>query len=86
MEAPEIGHPDLEWVRGDVHTNTIESAWSLFNRSVVGAYHKLSTKHMDACLNEFEWRYNNRKNPFLFRDTLAKLVSSKQLDYKALIA
>ena len=80
-----VKHRDLEWVRGDVHTNNIESAWSLFNRSIVGAYHKLSTKHMDAYLNEFEWRFNNRHNPYLFRDTLMKLVSATSLPYEQLI-
>lgn len=79
-----VNHTALEWVRGDVHTNSIESAWSLFNRSIIGAYHKMSTKHMDAYLNEFEWRFNNRKNPYLFRDTLTKLVNSRNLEYKVL--
>jgi transposase-like protein len=81
-----VNHSELEWVRGNVHTNNIESAWSLFNRSIVGAYHKLSTKHMDAYLNEFEWRFNNRHNPYLFRDTLMKLVSSDSITYEKLTA
>lgn len=80
-----VNHTAEEWVRGEVHTNNIESAWSLFNRSIVGAFHKISTKHMDAYLNEFEWRFNNRTNPCLFRDTLTKLLSSTNLEYKALI-
>jgi len=33
-------------------------------------------------LDEFEWRFNNRKNPFLFRDTMLKLISSANLEYK----
>ena len=59
-----------EWVRGDVHTNSIEGVWSLFKRSIVGSYHQISTKHMDAYLDEFEWRFNQRDNQYLFRDTM----------------
>ena len=69
---------------GDVHTNSIENAWSLFKRSIVGSYHKVSAKHLDAYLDEFEWRFNNRKNPYLFRDTILKLIASPNLEYKQL--
>lgn len=79
-----VDHKKREYVRGDVHTNSIENAWSLFKRSVVGSYHKISEKHLDAYLDEFEWRFNNRKNPFLFRDTILKLVASPNLEYKKL--
>jgi len=79
-----VNHSAEEWVHGKVHTNTIEGVWSLFNRSIIGSYHKLSTKHLDAYLNEFEWRYNNRHNPYLFRDTLRRLLQSGALEYKLL--
>ncbi|MBI3895450.1 MAG: IS1595 family transposase [Acidobacteria bacterium] len=81
-----VNHTAEEWVRGEVHTNNIESAWSLFNRSIVGAFHKISTKHMNAYLNEFEWRFNNRSNPYLFRDTIQKLITADKLEYRELIA
>ena len=48
-------------VVGDVHTNSIENVWSLFKRSIMGAFHKISTKHLDRYLEELEWRFNNRK-------------------------
>jgi len=80
-----VNHNQEQWVCGDVHTNTIENIWSLFKRSVVGSYHKLSTKHLDAYLDELEWRYNNRDNPYLFRDTLLKLIQSENLTYTDLI-
>ena len=79
-----VDHNAKEWVRGDVHTNSIENAWSLFKRSIVGAFHKVSAKHLDAYLDEFEFRFNNRKNPYLFRDTLKKLISSPNLKYNEL--
>ena len=81
-----VNHRAKEYVRGDVHTNSIENAWSLFKRSVVGSYHKVSEKHLDAYLDEFEWRFNNRKNPYLFRDTILKLIASSNLEYKKLTA
>jgi len=79
-----VNHSAEEWVRGDVHTNTVEGIWSLFKRSVVGSYHKVSHKHLDAYLDELEWRFNNRENPYLFRDTLAKLIDSNSLTYREL--
>jgi transposase-like protein len=80
-----IVHSDDEWVRGDVHTNTVESVWSLFKRSVVGSYHALSFKHLPAYLDEIEFRFNNRHNPFLFRDTLLVLLSGDPLPYRSLV-
>ena len=81
-----VVHGKEEWVRGDIHTNGIEGVWSLFKRSIVGSYHQLSAKHMDAYLDEMAWRFNNRDNPFLFRDTLLKLIRSDNLPYSELTA
>lgn len=81
-----VNHSAKEYVRGDVHTNGIENVWSLLKRSVTGTYHKLSVKHLDAYLDELEWRFNNRDNSYLFRDTLIKLLRSQNLEYKELIA
>ena len=75
-----------EWVRGDVHTNGIEGVWSLLKRSIVGSYHQVSKKHLDRYLREFEFRFNNRKNEFLFRDTIMKLIEAPILTYAALTA
>ena len=81
-----VNHAQDEWVRGDVHTNTVESVWSLLKRSIIGSYHHVSVKHLPAYLDELEWRYNNRKNPYLFRDTLVRLCESEVLGYQELIA
>jgi len=80
-----VNHRMEEWVRGNVHTNTVESAWSLFKRSIVGAYHQISAKHIDAYLDEFEWRFNNRNNEYLFRDTLIRLLNTPKMEFKELI-
>jgi transposase-like protein len=81
-----VNHSAEEWVRGDVHTNYVENIWSLLKRSLVGSYHKVSKKHLEAYLDELEWRFNNRNNPYLFRDTLIKLIKSENLRYENLVA
>ena len=81
-----VNHSAEEWVRGDVHTNSVEGVWSLFKRSIVGAFHKMSVKHMDRYLEELEWRFNNRDNPYIFRDALRRIVRTGPLEYKRLIA
>src|SRR5262249_39095242 len=81
-----VNHNIEEWVRGDVHTNSVEGAWSLLKRSIVGSYHQLSAKHLEAYVDEMAWRFNNRRNEYLFRDTLTKLVTAETLEYKALIS
>jgi len=80
------GHDDTNDGERSVHTNSVENVWSLLKRSVIGSYHKVSMKHLDAYLDELEWRFNNRENPYLFQDTLLKLIESKNLEYKRLIS
>jgi transposase-like protein len=79
-----VTHRNNEWVHGKIHTNTVEGVFSLLDRSIMGAYHKVSNKHLPAYLHEVEWRFNNRKNPYLFRDTLMKLVRTEPVEYKSL--
>jgi transposase-like protein len=81
-----VNHSVNEWVLGDVHTNSVENVWSLLKRSIMGSYHQVSAKHLDAYLDELEWRFNNRENPYLFRDTLLKLITANNIEYKKLIA
>ena len=81
-----VNHSAAEYVRGDVYTNTVESAFSLLKRGVMGTWHKVSAKHLPAYLDEMCFRFNNRKNPFLFRDTLTRLVNTSNLEYKELTA
>lgn len=79
-----VNHTVKEYVRGDIHTNTVESAFSLLKRGIVGSWHKISAKHLAAYLDEMTWRFNNRKNPYLFRDTMLKLISAQNVEYKEL--
>jgi transposase-like protein len=81
-----VNHSIEEWVRADVHTNGIEGVWSLLKRSIVDSYHQLSEKHLESYAQEMAFRFNNRDNPYLFRDTLRKLIQSDNLPYQDLIA
>jgi transposase-like protein len=79
-----VNHFREEWVVGDVHNNGIEGVWSLLKRSIVGAYHLISVKHLDAYLQELEFRYNNRKNQHAFRDLMKRLLDGTALRYRTL--
>ena len=81
-----VNHSIDEWVVGDVHTNTIEGVWSLFKRSIIGSFHKVSAKHLDRYLEELEWRYSNRGNDRVFVDTLRRIVNTEHLTYERLVA
>lgn len=65
-----VRHSAGEYVVGTTHTNTIEGLWSLFKRGIVGSYHKVSKQYLPFYVNEFAWRFNNRKNPAMFGDLL----------------
>ena len=81
-----VNHSAEQWVIGDVHTNSIEGVWSLFKRSLMGAFHKMSAKHMDRYLEELEWRFNNRDNPNIFWDTMRRIMNTKPMEYRKLVA
>jgi transposase len=59
-ERSRIRHSQNVYVSGNVHTNTIKGFWSLLKRGISGVYHGVSTKHLQAYLDEYVFRYNNR--------------------------
>jgi transposase-like protein len=70
---------------GELSAKTVEGAFSLFKRGVIGSYHKLSKDHLDSYLNEFCWRYNRRKlQPFMFSTLLSELTKKQPMTYKKL--
>jgi transposase-like protein len=81
-----VNHSAGIYVDGDITTNGIESAFSLLKRGIIGSWHKVSAKHLPAYLDEMTFRFNNRANPYLFRDTLFKLLEAPVLEYKKLTA
>ena len=74
----------IEYVNGNVHTNGMENFWSLLKRGLHGTYVSVEPFHLFRYIDEQAWRFNNRKNPFLFRDTMLKLIHSDNLEYKEL--
>jgi transposase-like protein len=56
----QINHAYKEYVRGDVHTNTVESYFSILKRGLIGTYHHVGSDHLFRYTNEFDFRYNHR--------------------------
>jgi transposase-like protein len=61
-----------EYVRGEYHTNTLEGLWTLLKRGIYGQYHKVSIRYLQAYLNEFTFKYNNRANRSNFELLICK--------------
>ena len=82
-----VKHSVQEYVRGQVHTNGVESFWSMLKRGYYGTYHKMSPKHLNRYVAEFTERHNIRD-----LDTIDQMggmvagIEGKRLTYKALIA
>jgi transposase-like protein len=85
-----VNHSADEYVRYEngfcVTTNTIESAFSLFKRGIVGTWHRVSPKHLASYLNEMTFRFNRRKSHTLFLDTLRHMVTAPVLTFETLTA
>jgi transposase-like protein len=56
-----VNHSKDEYVRGDVHTNTVEGFFSILKRGVYGIYQHVSEAHLHRYLTEFDFRYSNRE-------------------------
>src|SRR5208337_3295167 len=67
-----VTHKADEFVRGKVHTQTIESFWSLLRRGIMGSYHKVSKDYLPLYLSEFTFRHNRRNAD----DPFAELISN----------
>lgn len=78
-----VDHGIGEYVRGDAHTNTLENWFSLLKRGVTGTFHHVSEAHLDRYVDEFTFRYNNRKITDGERAVKAiEKVGGKRLTYK----
>lgn len=62
-----VEHSTREYVRGGVHTNTIENVWSFLKKSIRNAHHSVSEKHIAAYCNEVAFRFNYRDLTFTER-------------------
>ena len=82
-----VRHSVGEYVRGDVHTNGIESFWSMLKRAHKGTFHKISPKHLQRYVNEFAGKHNSRDQDTI--DQMESMVAGmvgKRLSYRDLVA
>jgi transposase-like protein len=79
-----INHSKRIYVQGDVYTNTVESAFSLLKRGIMGTWHKISAKHLAAYLEEMTFRFNRRKNQDIFIDTLRHMITADPMTFEEL--
>jgi transposase-like protein len=71
-----VKHAIKEYVRGNIHTNTIDGFWSQLKRSIDETYHSVSHKHLPLYVDEFAWRYSHRSSEIpLFELLLSRVVS-----------
>jgi len=81
-----VNHNQGEYVRGSVHTNTVEGFFSLLKRGIIGTYHHISPEHLPRYLAEFDFRYSHRGEEDSPR-TVAAIAGceGKRLTYKQAI-
>ena len=81
-----VKHSVSEYVRGDVHTNGIESFWAMLKRAHKGTFHRLSAKHLHRYVDEFVGRHNMRELDTLRQMAeIAREMEGAQLRYKELV-
>jgi transposase-like protein len=73
IEHKSVNHT-VQYVSGNIHTNTLESFWALLKRGIIGQYHKVSRRYLPRYLDEFSYRYNHRKSADVFGTTLKKAL------------
>ena len=82
-----VNHSVAEYVRGQAHTNGLESFWSMLKRAHGGTFHKMSPKHLDRYVQEFAARHNLRDQDTIdIMSAVADGGVGKRLRYKDLIA
>lgn len=83
-----VKHSRRMYVRGDVHTNSIESFWALFKRNYHGTYHSMSKKHLDRYIDEVVFRFNNREVDMsaMFDEVTKRIAKRGKMSYKTLTA
>jgi transposase-like protein len=81
-----VAHSRGEYVRGKVHTNTIEGFFSIFKRGIYGTYQHVSSAHLERYTTEFDFRYNHREklgyDDAMRTEALLKGISGKRLTYR----
>lgn len=80
-----VEHGRGTYVIDNVHTNTMEGAWSILKRMIIGIYHVTSRKHLQLYVNEFVFRYNTRELSCGDRFNLFLTNLEYRLPYKELV-
>jgi len=82
----EVVNHSMEYVRDNVHTNSLENYWSLLKRTIKGTYVSVAPEHLQAYVEEQSFRYNERKGTDLTRFLeMIKSISGKRITYSQLI-
>ncbi|MXW85906.1 MAG: IS1595 family transposase [Boseongicola sp. SB0667_bin_21] len=84
-----VNHSANEYVRGDCHTNGMESVWAVFKRSLHGTWHHVSRSHLHRYVNEATMRLNSgnvRRDTIDRMESLVRNIDDKRIRYKDLIA
>ena len=76
-----VNHKGKQYVNGEVHTNSIESFWSLLKRGYYGVYHYMSPKHLKRYIHEFSYRHNTSKIEVMecIGDTITKMIGKRMM-------
>jgi transposase-like protein len=86
LDHQTVNHSQDEYVRGIVHTNTVEGYYSIFKRGMKGIYQHCSERHLHRYLAEFDFRYSNRVamgvNDVARTDRMIKGIVGKRLTYQ----
>lgn len=77
LEHKQINHKESFSNLNGIHTNTIEGFWAILKRGIIGQFHWISKKWLQNYLNEFCFKYNNRKEPSMFKMLLIKCLFKK---------
>ena len=86
MERIVIDHDKMYSYKG-LNTNSIESFWAIIKRGIMGQYHSVSDKHLPKYIEEFCFKYNNRKYDDMFETLVFNCLlppdfTSKEVDSK----
>ena len=84
-----VAHGAGEYVRGPVHTNSIESVWAVFKRSITGTWHHVSRKHLQRYVDEATFRLNQGNCEVDTIDRITAVISrmgGKRVPYRDLVA
>lgn len=85
-EHEAVNHGKGQYVKGDAHSNSIESFWAIFKRGYHGTYHSMSRKHLQKYVDEFVYRFNQRDSAMqeIFTDVILRVAGHGTLTYNAL--